>query len=111
MWRDWHLPRLEIAHIVGGSGRVADRRAINRLCAGCHMLNHGHSVRLNGALLPVLTLEHMLWLKERNDPENYDLEFIKSLRIKSHEPIQPMILPGWFIVQQQIVNDRRRRRR
>ena len=81
--------KLEIAHIVGGPGRVADRRAINMLCMIHHHLEQGMAVKLDGCQLPKLTIENMIWLKQQCDPDNYDLAFIRSLRIKSAEPIEP----------------------
>ena len=84
------LDRLENAHIVGGSGRRHDRRAIVRLCKLHHMISHGET--FTECRSANVTLENLLWLKRHYDSENYDLEYIKGLRIKSHEPIEPQPL-------------------
>ena len=84
---------LENSHIVGGSGRRADRRSILRLCRLHHMVFDGHTIRAgNGKALEPITIENALWLKQSCDEEFYDLEFIKSLRHKRFEPIEPQPL-------------------
>jgi hypothetical protein len=78
----WNWLGLQNAHLVGGSGRRADRRAIIRLCQPHHEI-------LDNACDTGLTLANGLWLKREFDPGYYDLEYIKSLRIKHNEEIQP----------------------
>ena len=88
-WR--HLTQeLDAAHIVGGSGRTADRRNITRLCRIHHGAQHGTLFRATRSTpLPrVLTLGNMCWLKQRFDTEFFDLEYIQSLRIKHAEVIE-----------------------
>lgn len=84
---------IENSHIVGGAGRRADRRAIIRLCRLHHMAFDGHTIR-NAAGKPVegITIQNALWLKEKYDPSFYDVDFIKSLRHKKFEPLEPMPL-------------------
>ena len=81
---------LENCHIVGNSGRTHDRRNLVRLCKLHHLISHGSTFA--ECLNAKLTLENMLWLKQTFDEKYYDLEYLKSLRIKRHEPIEPMPL-------------------
>ena len=104
IWRDWMIGRLENAHVVGGAGRRHDRRAIVRLCAGCHRLSHGDRILVRGIVLPVLSLENLLWLKQENDPANYDVEFLQSLRIRHAEKLTPAPLPRWFLEERSRCN-------
>ena len=76
--------RLEIAHLIGGAARIADRRAVNRLCKAHHMLQEGETLRYNGKPLPKLTLANMLYLKQRFDKDFYCVEFIRELRRKKN---------------------------
>jgi len=81
---------LENSHIVGGAGRRADRRSLLRLCRLHHMVFDGHTIRdEEGEAMKAITIENALWLKQKNDEEFYDLDFIKSLRHKRFEPIKP----------------------
>jgi len=72
---------LEIAHIIGGAGRTADRRNLVRLCKLCHDLSHGAKVKLENkeATLVGLPLGCLLWLKERHDPTFFDAEYLAGL--------------------------------
>lgn len=81
---------LECAHIVGGSGRRADRRCIIQACKIHHMLFDGHSIRHGQKLLPSINIHQAVWLKQQFDPEYVDIEFLKSLRIKRNLPIEPV---------------------
>lgn len=100
-FRGWMLPKLDNAHLIGGSGRKADRRCIARLCMGCHRLNHGDRIVVNGHALPTLNLQNLLWLKAHFDPDHYDPEYLMSLRIKRAEPLIPEPLPDWFNLQRE----------
>ncbi len=94
-YRDWHYPRLENAHIVGGQGRRHDRRAIVRLCMGCHLLAHGDTVMDEyGDLFPQLSRANLVWLKSIYDPDHYDHDYLDGLAIGRIEDPEP--LPGWF---------------
>ncbi len=88
--RNWHFAKLDVAHIVGGSGRIADRRAIVMLCAGCHRLSHLDTIKITEGgetiRIPNLRAENLVWAKSIHDPENYDLEYLKSLRYRSDAP-------------------------
>ena len=98
-FRDWCLPRLEIAHIVGGPGRRHDRRALSRLCEGCHRLAHGARIVLAGVTVPTLDIRNLVGLKLEFDPEHYDVPYLMSLRVKRAEQLEPQELPGWFLEQ------------
>jgi len=100
-YRSWMLNRLVNAHIIGASGRRADRRDISRLCDGCHLLNHNNRIVLGGQVLPSLSLPNLLWLKAHFDPDHYDPEYLMSLRIKRAEPLIPEPLPDWFNSQRE----------
>lgn len=95
-FRDWCLPRLDIAHIVGGPGRRHDRRDVWRACDGCHRISHGAHVRIREALAPMITLNHVLWVKKLFDPGYYDVPYLMSLRVKRCEPIEAEELPAMY---------------
>jgi len=90
------LFRLQNAHIVGGPGRRADRRAIARLCQRCHALNHGARIKVDGIVLPHLMIENLLWLKMVFDNEYFDRAYLQSLRTKRLEPLVPVEPDEWF---------------
>ena len=73
----WHIER---AHIFRGWARVDDVKAIVLLCSLCHKTSHREQVILDGMEnpLPRLWPEHLLDLKRRFDPENYDREWLKT---------------------------------
>jgi hypothetical protein len=81
---------LETHEILSGAyGRPYDRRNYLRLCKrferpGCHDLAHGSS---NG--WPKLTLENLLWLKRETEIENYDREWLKSIRGTLPKAVRP----------------------
>lgn len=80
----------EIHHVVGGAGRKHDRRCLVVLCKVHHMLAHGETIKTNdGYKLPALTIGQVLWLKIVFDRDYYDLDYIRSLRHKHNEPIEP----------------------
>lgn len=93
-----HPRNLERAHIIGGAGRVHDRRNLARLCAMCHRLHHGDTIRRpNGKPLPNLRFDHLLWLQYRF--EGYiDRKFLRSIRISQFIP-RPCIVPAWHLAQ------------
>lgn len=64
----------ERAHIVN-KPRREDTRAVIKLCAICHKIQHGE--RLAGEERPRLLVEHMLWLKSRIDPSRYDRAWLQ----------------------------------
>ena len=57
----------------------------------CHQLAEGVPVCLNGKLLPVLKLAHILWLKRRANPEEFDPERLRELLHENlPEPEEPV---------------------
>lgn len=96
-FRYWMIPRLDNAHIIGGSGRRHDRRCIVRLCAGCHRLSHGDKIKVDGRALPNFGLGEMLWLKRERDVDYFDLEYLAGLKIGA---LPDIVEPHtWFIEQ------------
>ena len=89
-WR-WLTQKLENHHIIGGAGRLADRRCIVRLSRIHHATYHGDCYRptRKTPLVRVLTLENMVFLKQTFDPENLDLKFLQNLQTKHNLPIIP----------------------
>ena len=87
--------KLENAHIVGGHGRRADRRAIVRLCMVHHKLFDGERIAHYDQAgkrkqLKPMDIHEIMWLKKHFDPKHYDVEFIMSLRTKRYESIVPV---------------------
>ena len=97
----WMVNKTDISHIIGASGRRADRRDIVAQCSGCHRLFHGDRIILGGHALPTLNLQNLLWLKAHFDPDFYDPQYLMSLRIKRAEPLTPEPLPEWFNLQRE----------
>jgi hypothetical protein len=69
---------MERAHIIGGSGRVHDRRNLAMLCKLCHDLSHGATIRVGSKVLPNLRLDHLLWLQMRFE-QRVDRPFLREL--------------------------------
>jgi len=76
--------QLEIHHILRGCSRVDDRRNLSRLCTMCHALAGNASIRVADRLLPVLKLDHVLWLKHIHDV--LDRVFLRTIGVKSWLP-------------------------
>ena len=85
---------LEIHHIAK-MGRVHEDWNLSRLCKMCHDLAEGHSIRVDGELLPKLLPKHVFWLKSRIDPRSFDMErLVKQWRVgRPDEPEEP---PQWY---------------
>lgn len=94
-WPVDYYRHLENAHIVGGSGRVAERGSIVRLCKLCHDLSHDARIRdARGDYLPRLDQSHLLWLKYQWDRESYHRPRLQEL---SRLPLpRPAVPPPWF---------------
>lgn len=81
----WCGPRiLQRAHLSCGSGamlRAIDRRAILVLCPVCHFVHrHGRdNVTIGGQQFRPIHDCHMLWLKQRRDPDWWDLPYLRQL--------------------------------
>ena len=91
----WFLQR---AHVASGGcvrARVEDVRAINILCPRCHALNHGSVIRCRKDKLPTISTASMLWIKRARDPDNWDLEFLRSIWLGN--PPDPEPPHDWFL--------------
>lgn len=76
---EWWLDR---AHIVN-KPRVEDVRLVVLLCRLCHSRFSGaRIVACQGHDWPRLTVGHLLWLKRRFDPENFDRAFMQRYSIQ-----------------------------
>jgi hypothetical protein len=89
---------LEVHHLVGGRGRKHDVRQYLRLCDRCHGVYH--SGRVVG-LFPDLTHGILLYTKQESDPDNYDPEFLASLRMKKHLGYDPEQVPEFYLQERQ----------
>ncbi len=67
-WGRWR----EVHHIIGNVGRSDEPTNWLALCARCHKLAEGQQVRVDGELLPVLTLGMCLTIKAHADSEEWD---------------------------------------
>lgn len=74
----------EAAHIIGGPGRVNDRRSLVMLCNVHHRVQEGERFVVDENPLPLITLANMLWLKRRYDKDFFDIEFIRECRKKKN---------------------------
>jgi len=97
----WWLeyPRvLQNAHILGGPQRTHDRRNIVRLSKLAHDLSHGYVIRgRDGRCLPKLSRANMLWIKQRHDPEYFDLDYLNEIGIQNMpDPEEP---DSWFLAE------------
>lgn len=88
--------QLEVHHLVGGAGRKHDVRQYVRLCNNCHAVLHSGS-KVTG--LPDITRGILLSTKQECDPENYDPEFLASLKMKKHLGYDPEPLPEYYVQQ------------
>lgn len=85
--------RLEVHHLVGGAGRRHDIRNYLRLCERCHGVLH--SGKIYGGF-PDLTNAILLSIKQECDPDNYDPQYLASLRHKKHLGYDPEPLPDYY---------------
>tara|TARA_R100000742_G_C4278616_1_gene101682 strand:- start:1040 stop:1423 length:384 start_codon:yes stop_codon:yes gene_type:complete len=75
----YHLPfSIERAHIVN-KPRLKDRRCVVFLCSVCHRVQEGERFSVDDRVR--VTLANMLWLKQKHDPEFYDLEFMQHCSV------------------------------
>jgi len=88
--KNWYADfYLELAHIASGGGaarRVDDPRAVVLLCSLCHKCHINNTdrcptVHVCGSERPTIDERHTLWLKEKLDPEYYDVEFLRTIWI------------------------------
>jgi hypothetical protein len=89
---------MEIHHLQQGAARKHDRRNLLSLCERCHGVFH--SGRVYG-LYPDLNKGILLTAKQESDPENYDPEFLASLRHKRHLGYEPQPIPAYYLDERQ----------
>jgi hypothetical protein len=90
--------RLEVHHLIGGAGRKHDIRQYVRLCDRCHGVLHSGKVHAN---VPDLDRCILLGVKLECDPDNYDPEFLASLKHKRHLGYEPEPLPDYYLEERQ----------
>jgi hypothetical protein len=88
--------RLEVHHIVGGAGRKHDIRNYLRLCDRDH-----HTLHSGNKLHPDLDNRILLGVKQECDPDNYDPEYLASLRHKKHLGYDPEPLPEYYLQERE----------
>jgi hypothetical protein len=89
---------LEVHHLIGGAGRKHDIRNYCRLCSRCHGVLHSGKI-FSGQ--PDLDRRILLGVKQECDPDNYDPEFLASLKNKKHLGYDPEPLPDYYIRERQ----------
>ena len=90
--------RLEVHHLIGGAGRKHDIRQYVRLCDRCHGVLHSGKVYAN---VPDLDKCAVLGVKLECDPDNFDPEFLASLKHKKHLGYEPAPLPDYYLDERQ----------
>ena len=90
--------RLEVHHLIGGSGRKHDIRQYLRLCDRCHGVLHSGKI-FSGQ--PDLDKRIVLGVKQDCDPENYDPAFLASLKHKKHLGYDPAPLPDYYLQERE----------
>lgn len=91
--------KLDVHHLVGGAGRKHDIRNYLRLCENCHTVLHS-GTRVTG--LPDISRGILLSTKQESDPENYDPEFLASLKMKKHLGYDPEPVPEFYLKQREL---------
>jgi len=97
---------LHVHHICGGSARAHDPRNYCRLCSRCHEVLHQGRVVGN---FPDLYNRTVLWAKRDSDPDNYDPEFLASLRHRKHLGYEPEEPHAFYLEERQANTSRTRR--
>ena len=79
-------------HHIIKPGRADEPCNLIRLCwFPCHELAEGKRVRSEGRLFPPLTLAHILWLKKRANPSEWNPERLRELLHENlPEPEEPV---------------------
>ena len=88
--------RMEVHHLIGGGNRAKSHhpKAYLALCSRCHGVYHSGQIV---AHVPDIDMGILLEAKREADPENYDPEFLASLRNKKHLGHDPKPIPKYFI--------------
>lgn len=90
--------RLEVHHLIGGPGRRHDVRQYVRLCDRCHDVLHDGRVAGN---FPELYKGTLLHVKQECDPDNYDPEYLASLKHKKHLGYDPEPPHEWYLQERE----------
>ncbi len=95
-WKPWWVAAKDVAglcvhHLVRWR-RSDEPRNFMLLCMWCHDLCHDGQHRINGVLVPKLTLGMLVRLKRERDPEAFDLARLVALR---GQPIEEEEPPAW----------------
>lgn len=90
--------RLEVHHIIGGAGRKNDVRNFLRLCEQCHGVFHSGKIYSCQEDINKCTL---LGVKQECDPDNYDPEYLASLKMKKHLGYDPEPLPDYYLKERE----------
>lgn len=91
--------KLDVHHLVGGAGRKHDIRNYARLCTRCHEVLHS-GTELTGHV--DLNKRILLTAKRDSDPENYDPEFLASLKMKKHLGYDPEPIPDYYLKEREL---------
>lgn len=86
--------RLHVHHLCGGAARKHDVRNYLRLCSRDHEIFHSGLVV---GRFPPLYKQTLLWAKLDSDPDNYDPEFLASLKLKRHLGYEPEPPDEWYL--------------
>lgn len=90
-WLCFSQRELQIHHICGRRGMDPhDPRNLFRACRFCHELYHSGSRTER-----YVGLEHILYAKRHHDPDNYDPQYLASIRGRKHLGVEPMV-PDWW---------------
>ena len=86
--------RLEVHHLCGGASRKHDIRNYLRLCERCHGILHSGKIYSG---LPDVNRRILLTCKQECDPDNYDPEYLASLKHKKHLGYEPEPVPEYYL--------------
>jgi len=96
------LGGLHVHHMIFRSRARCDRSwNLSILCNECHESAHGGAwVTINGVRRPGLDLAHVLWLKQHEDPDDWQPELLVRLnrgRQGSRRLPNPAEPPDWYM--------------
>ena len=86
--------RLEVHHLVGGCARKHHIKQYVRLCERCHGILHSGKIYSG---LPDLDRRILLTVKQECDPDNYDPQFLASLKHRKHLGYEPEPIPDYYL--------------
>ena len=80
---------LETHHLIK-SGRAHEGCNLLRVCRRCHNLAEGLDVREGGVILPKLSLGASLTLKRFREPEEWNPDRLRELRLSNIPDLEPV---------------------